>query len=815
MGKKIFGYWKEFLVIALSILIIRILFFQTHPQSRIIPHQSAAQIKEKAEEVSEYLENKSDDYQILPILKTNQGLVSGYQKKFGIEEGTEKALREEKPYFWEISWLKGSDFVFRGGERQMEELKDFVGRLNLRYDLYGNLIGLNYGFPDTSKTEPVSLSDAQIIAGDFARKFMNYINFSSLELRGKAEDESGPENIKIGEEGSGDKKPPKNRIDYTFTASYADPDNHLEKKVSISVTGKKVSLVKLSDYDMQLHPQDDNDNIHSIVNALLIIGIIILIIILLFRRFRAFEVGFKQSFKIAVITALFVGIEIIISVYGDLSFNFVLAIIFGPLFSGLGVLIVWTITESLGREKWKSKFTSVDLMLKGYFGDSKIGSAIIKGLSLGFGLNALLLLLYLVFDRTIGISVISNSSDYISHSMGAVKLFFGAYASNIYAFLVLIVFLTTFLKDKLKDYYIIPAVGIIMGLIDTGFVSPDFADIIIQSLLGMILVWFFLRNDILASFTGLASSYFIFRAEPMLLLNSHLQEQSVIFTIALFVIIILWAIYAIATKDKVLDYASLTPAYVARITERERLKRELEIAEEVQLSFLPDKTPEREEVSIYARCIPASEVGGDYYDYIDFGKNSIGVVIGDVSGKGIQASFYMTLVKGFVKAVAKQTTSPSEILNRVNQLFCENVEKGNFITMVLAKLNLQEKKLVFSRAGHNPVFIKRKEEGKVFIYQPKGFALGMENTGHFPRFIEEEDINLNSGDIVIFYTDGFTEAMNGKREEFGEKRFIKLIEEAEFRDVKELSDYLYKEVKSFIGKAPQHDDMTLVIIKMN
>lgn len=815
MAKKIASYWKEFLLMALGLAVISILFFEVHPQNKIIPRLSGIEIKEKALEVAEYVNYSTDKYQIIPVIKTNYGLLSEYEKKFGVGEGSERAVKEEKPYFWDITWVKNSDFVFRGGQRQMEEMRDFIGRLNLRYDLRGDLIGLNYGFPDTSKISPVTETDAKLIAEEFARKFMEYVNIQTLSLSGKVEYEAGIDGNNIIENIRPDNKPAKSRIDYTFVASYTDPETKTEKRVSISITGNRVSLVKLLDYNMEVTPSEGKGNIHDIINALLIIGIIILIIILLFKRYRAFEIGFKQSAKIAVITALFVALEIFVSLNGEFNITYAMALIFGPLFSGLGVLIIWTITESLGREKWKEKFIPVDLILKGYFGDSKIGNALIKGIGLGFGLNALLLILYFVFDKVIGISIINESSEYLSQPMGVFKLFFGAYASNIYVFLLFVVFITTYLKGKLKDYLIIPAAGIIFGLIDTGFVSPDFADVIIQSLIGMTLIWFFLKNDILTTFTAAASGYFIFRAQPMIFLDTHLQSQSVIFVIILFAVLILWGIYSIITKDKVRDYASLTPAYVARITERVRLKRELEIAEEVQLSFLPDKTPEKEEVSIHARCIPASEVGGDYYDYLDFGKQSIGVVIGDVSGKGIQASFYMTLVKGFVKAVAKQTTSPSEILNRVNQLFCENVERGNFITMVLAKINLQEKRLIFSRAGHNPVLIKRQEEGKVYSYQPKGFALGMESGGHFPKFIEEEEVKLNRGDMIVFYTDGFTEAMNGKREEFGEKRLIKLIEECSHQDVKEFSDYIYKEVKSFIGKAPQHDDMTLMVIKIN
>jgi serine phosphatase RsbU (regulator of sigma subunit) len=331
----------------------------------------------------------------------------------------------------------------------------------------------------------------------------------------------------------------------------------------------------------------------------------------------------------------------------------------------------------------------------------------------------------------------------------------------------------------------------------------------------MVIVWFFLRTDILTAFIGTAAFYFVFRAVPLLMIPSVLYTQSVIVILFLFFGFILWSIYSIATKDKALDFDSLSPAYAARITERERLKRELEIAEEVQISFLPKEDPVLKEISIASRCIPASEVGGDYYDYIHFDDNSIGIVIGDVSGKGIQASFYMTLVKGFLKAVAKQTSSTSGILNKLNELFCENVEKGNFITMVFAKISLAEKRLVFSRAGHNPILIRHFDENKTISYQPKGFALGMEMTGQFPRFIEEENVQLKTGDLIVFYTDGITEAMNKKKEEYGTDRLVHLLNELKNETPVEVIDKVYKDVKNFIGRAPQHDDMTMVVVKVN
>jgi len=815
MMKRILSRWPAFLIIAAGIIIISLLFYKVHPQNNIHTIVSASDIRSSALKVADYLQYKWNKYQVIPTIKTNAEKIAEYQKKYGIEEGNKSVNKYEIPRYWEITWMKNSDIVFGGSDRQLEELKDFIGRLNIKYDLQGRLIGLNHGFPDTSKFKPISESEAFSIVNDFSSKFLGYINLSTIKLTEKRGFEVGPPRIDFKDKPDAPPPPVRERIDFTYTASYFDSLSGANKNISISITGSKVSLVKLLDNKVESSQLKDDDTIHKIINGIIIVATIILMIILLFKRFRAFELGYKHGLKLAIITAIFIGAEIFISTSGEFSSTIIIALVLGPIFSGLGVLIIWTITESIGREKWKDKFVSLDLMLKGYFRDSRIGLAMLNGIALGFLLNSVLLILYFLFEKIYPISIMSSSNDFLSQSQGAIKLFFNSLGSTIYIFITYVVFTSSYLKGKLKDIYIVILSGIILGLINTGFVSPDLIDILIQSAIGMIIIWFFLKTDILTTFIGAAAFYFIFRAVPLLMIPSVFYAQSIIVILFLFAGFLLWSIYAIITKDKALDFDSLTPAYAARITERERLKRELEIAEEVQLSFLPKEDPVCREILIASRCIPASEVGGDYYDYIKFDDNSIGIVIGDVSGKGIQASFYMTLVKGFLKAVAKQTSSTSGILNKLNELFCENVDKGNFITMVFAKFSLAEKRLIFSRAGHNPILIRHAAEKKTNSYQPKGFALGMEMTGQFPRFIEEENVQLNSGDLVVFYTDGITEAMNKKKEEYGTERLIHLLNELDNDTPEEVIDKVYKDVKNFIGRAPQHDDMTMVVVKVN
>ncbi len=179
------------------------------------------------------------------------------------------------------------------------------------------------------------------------------------------------------------------------------------------------------------------------------------------------------------------------------------------------------------------------------------------------------------------------------------------------------------------------------------------------------------------------------------------------------------------------------------------MQSELEIARDVQMSFLPVKNPQFKGLDIAAKCIPALEVGGDYYDFVRLDESRLGIIIGDVSGKGTQAAFYMTLTKGFVKALSKTIKSPSEFLIQINELFYENVERGTFISMIYGIFDLKENTLTFSRAGHNPVLARQSDKNEIELLNPVGLALGLEKGQIFSRTIKE--LKVTCVPVMLLY----------------------------------------------------------------
>jgi sigma-B regulation protein RsbU (phosphoserine phosphatase) len=185
-----------------------------------------------------------------------------------------------------------------------------------------------------------------------------------------------------------------------------------------------------------------------------------------------------------------------------------------------------------------------------------------------------------------------------------------------------------------------------------------------------------------------------------------------------------------------------------------------------------------------------------------------------VSGKGTQAAFFMTLTKGFVHALVEVSNSPAAVLTQVNKLFYANVERGVFISMVYGIFDTARKTLTIARAGHNPVIMRKTQADQVQIVNPMGLALGLDGGGTFAKSIQEVSIPFQSGDLFVFYTDGFPEAMNKTMEEFGEDRLCQTVQRYAHGSAAEIMDGIFAEMKEFVGKAKQHDDMTIVVVKV-
>jgi len=249
------------------------------------------------------------------------------------------------------------------------------------------------------------------------------------------------------------------------------------------------------------------------------------------------------------------------------------------------------------------------------------------------------------------------------------------------------------------------------------------------------------------------------------------------------------------------------------LTEQERLKHELKIARRIQMASLPQKTPEVEGLDISGVSLPALEVGGDYFDYLNGGDSNFTVIIGDVSGKGTSAALYMSKVQGILRSLFQFNLSPRELFIRANHLLARDLEKQSFITAIGAAIDARRRKMTLARAGHLPLFYYQAKTASVSLITPRGLGLGLDETTVFETELEEVVIDYEKDDVFLFITDGVTEAQTQNGSEFGEEKLQALLAEHVASSAKDICDEVISSVQAFAQDTVQHDDQTVVVIK--
>ena len=247
--------------------------------------------------------------------------------------------------------------------------------------------------------------------------------------------------------------------------------------------------------------------------------------------------------------------------------------------------------------------------------------------------------------------------------------------------------------------------------------------------------------------------------------------------------------------------------------ERERLEEELRIAREVQQRLLPQKTPEYKDIAVDALTITAYEVGGDYYDFIKLPNDHLGFIIGDVSGKGTSAAFYMAEAKGVVQSLSKTFYKPRDLLIHTNEILYESLERKIFISMLMASIDCKNHRFHFARAGHCPLIHYKSATNEVSLLQPQGIGVGLEKGIIFEETLVEETVQCRKGDIFVFYTDGLSEARNKDGEEFGDIRLCNIIKANAKKSVYEIKTIILDSILNFLNGQNLFDDLTLLLIK--
>jgi phosphoserine phosphatase RsbU/P len=238
------------------------------------------------------------------------------------------------------------------------------------------------------------------------------------------------------------------------------------------------------------------------------------------------------------------------------------------------------------------------------------------------------------------------------------------------------------------------------------------------------------------------------------------------------------------------------------------LQRDMEVAKQMQLTLLPRHSPEIPGYHFFAFYESAYQVGGDYYDYVSLPDNRLAVVVGDVAGKGVPAAILMAKLSSDVRQWLSIEPNPAKALGKINQIFCGYGWDDRFVTMVVAVIDPSKNQLTLVNAGHMPPML-RNAAGEVTEIggEQAGFPVGVVDDFEFEAYQHQ----LTPGDFVTIFTDGFSEAMNGKRELYGLERMARVIGDAQVQSI-ELGNHLLADVRQFAGDFPQSDDMCLVCL---
>ncbi|MFC1850932.1 SpoIIE family protein phosphatase [candidate division CSSED10-310 bacterium] len=253
-----------------------------------------------------------------------------------------------------------------------------------------------------------------------------------------------------------------------------------------------------------------------------------------------------------------------------------------------------------------------------------------------------------------------------------------------------------------------------------------------------------------------------------------------------------------------------------QLEESKKLERELELAYQIQQSLLPKALPKTNGIEVSAFCKPAQVVGGDFYDFLNLPDKSLGIVIGDVSGKSIQSALYMAITQSIIRSEADRELSPRKVLVSTNHHLAAALSKNAFVTLFYMVINRKNGEVTYASAGHNPMLLLKPDQKDILLIKSRGYPLGVDEKLFNDR-IEEKKFRLDQNDLLVLFTDGIIEAMNPQQQEFSLERFLSLVKSQFFSKdltLEKLNDTILREIQVFSQGMLQHDDITLVTLRM-
>ena len=700
---------------------------------------------------------------------------------------------------------------------------------SINYDAYINALGIQIpdsiisnqiGFRNRSGDDELEMIEdpLYIITRDQSEKLAEYYLNNTYWSDARLDSSTNGKTVEIDDD---------SRVTFTYYSENQILNRFLELRISVDVLG---NLHQISSE----YVDTERDRITFSRNRISeTTGIWVLILltgtalIVLIRRFSRGLLDAQPSKFDALFGAIALFIFIVLNNTGAIArdepmgFLQILSLIAPAFFGSVGgwflLFFLSVYASSLSHEVWPQKLKQINLLRKGYLINQPVGMTLIRSVLYAVLLASIMTLVALILPIK-GI-LWTESRVFLSDQvlLSSVHLIASSIFSLMLIMFILLLGVATIVYRRFRSAWVtivvITVFWAVSGLLPVDFIDRTSTIVLLLVVGGSMGFIFWRHGPILALLTFLvAEILWIFFGGIYISANPDLLN---LILLGLFPIgLILFGLVGIKsdiTSEELPDY---TPMYLVELANRERMVQELKIARQVQLSFLPDSTPEISGLEIAANCFAATEVGGDYYDFQLYPDKKFGVVIGDVSGKGIQAAFFMTLIKGFTKSLADGFREPDKFLTRINSLFYENSKRGTFISMIYGLFDVQSKTFQFARAGHNPLILVRSSSNKAEMIESKGLAIGMISDVRFDETLESVELALESGDMIILYTDGYTEAMSHSHKLYGDDRLLSVVQKNIGSSAQKMLEAINSDVRTFTGATTQSDDMTMVIIRV-
>ena len=493
------------------------------------------------------------------------------------------------------------------------------------------------------------------------------------------------------------------------------------------------------------------------------------------------------------------------------------------LFVSFPFFILWGGGYPEAQGRVPNSLRTLELCFRGKLHTREVGAGLLTGIALGWVLPMLSAVVGRIgFGTDTRLAVESNLGDLFFSRAPLLTLPFESTRTDLFIACSLFAFSVPFLLRRLPNATLVHGLAIAIGTLCV-LGSDEFYTGVIAVVLTSLLTFVFLdrltvRSGLLASVAALLAGNFAAKLSLLSVVSVATLQQHAWVGWAVLALLLL-ATAAVTLRGKVLNEVQAQALWFqedqsVNREERQRLKAQFQVAKMAQQQMLPSSPPSIQGVEIAADCRPAREVGGDLFDFLQLPNGRVGIVVADVSGKGVPASLYMTLTKGLLASAAETTADPGEMLREVNRHLYEACQRKMFVTLVLGVVDPELRTFSYVRAGHNPPVWRRASDGKTIMLRAHGIGLGLNAGDVFNRSLQMEEIQLNSHDLLILYSDGISEAMNDRREEYGEERLKSVAVRSDGMNADQIKELILNDVKSFLGRTPPQDDQTLVVVRV-